>query len=251
MEESSGNLRKIEVCHSPALFDAYFEDEDCTVVVIDVFRATSAMVTAFAHGVEKMIPVSSMEEAERYRAEGYLTAAERKGEKVEGYALGNSPFHYMDEGLQGKSIVITTTNGTKAIEVASKANHVLLGSFLNLKAVAEQVEKLDKDVMLLCAGWKDRYNLEDTLVAGALVEIIEQNLRFGDYSDSAISARQLYRGAKEDLYAYLEDSSHRRRLSRLNMEEDIIFCLKHNEYNIVPYLKDGVLITSGAMVETE
>lgn len=251
MEESSGNKRKIEVCHSPALFEAYYDNSDCTVVVIDIFRATSAMVTAFANGVNSIIPVETLDEARDYQSKGFLAAAERKGEQVEGFELGNSPFHYQNERVKGKDVVLTTTNGTKAIKIAERANHLIIGSFLNITAVVKQIEKLDKDLILLCAGWRDRYNLEDTLFAGAVVSAIEKNLRFGELSDSAISSREMYENAEGDLYKYLENSSHRRRLSRLNLEEDIIFCLQHDIYDNVPYLEDGRLIVEPIGIAAE
>lgn len=249
-EESAPHKNKLEVCHSPALFEAYFDDPDCVVVVIDVFRATSAMVTAFAHGIKEMIPVAELDEALEYQKKGFEVAAERKGEKLDGFKLGNSPFDYMSEDIKDASIVITTTNGTQAVEKAKNANHLLIGSFLNLSAICDKLEELDKDVILLCAGWKNRFNLEDTLFAGAVVdELTRRNIRFSDLSDSAISAKFIYNHAKENLFKFLENSSHRKRLSRLNMEEDILFCLTIDKYSIVPELIDGKIILPTAKVE--
>jgi len=151
---------------------------------------------------------------------------------------------FADGKFKGESLVLTTTNGTKAIDIAKTAMRVVIGSFTNLTAVCDYIEKEDRDVLLLCAGWKDRFNLEDTLFAGAVAQKISQNLRFKDLSDSSIAAINMYDSAKEDLYAFLGNSSHRKRLSRLNMEEDVIYCLTLDQSNIVPILKGDVIVSS-------
>ncbi len=236
-EESSGNIRKVEVVPSPALFPVYFENPNCIVVVIDVFRATSAICAAFESGIESLIPVATMDEAIAYKEKGFLVGAERNAEIVPGFDFGNSPLGFKDGQFKGETLVLTTTNGTKAVEVAKPASKVVIGAFTNFSAVCEYIEKEDKDVLLLCAGWKGRFNLEDTLFAGAVVKKISQNLRFTDLSDSSIAARQMYASAEGDLFGFLGESSHRKRLSRMNMEEDIIYCLTLDQSNIVPVLK--------------
>lgn len=241
-EESSGFLNTVEVCFSPVLFPVYFQDKDIVVVVIDVFRATTAICSAIDNGIEAIIPVATMEEAIDYKQKGFIVGAERSAEVVEGFDFGNSPLYFKQCHFAGKTIVLTTTNGTKAIEMAKEATKVVIGSFSNLDAVAEYVEKLDKNVILLCAGWKDRFNLEDTLFAGALAQKLALNTRFSDLSDSAQAAIKLYDAAKNDLYEFLGESSHRKRLSRLNLEEDIIYCLKLNTSSNVPVLKNGQLV---------
>ena len=241
-EESSGNTRKVEVIPSPALFPVYFENTDCTVVVIDVFRATSAICAAFESGIDSLIPVATLEKAIAYKQKGFLVGAERNAEVVEGFDFGNSPLAFKDGQFKDKSLVLTTTNGTRAIEMAKSAHKVVIGAFTNLTAVCEYIEKEDKDVLLLCAGWKDRFNLEDTLFAGAVAQKISQNLRFSNLSDSSIAAINIYNSAKEDMYGFLGESSHRKRLSRLNMEEDIIYCLTLDQSSIVPVLEGDVIV---------
>lgn len=245
-EESSGNTKKVEVVLSPALFPAYFENRDCTVVIIDVFRATSAICAAFESGVEAVIPVANLEAAFKYKAEGYLVGAERNAEVVEGFDFGNSPLGFKDGKFKGETIVLTTTNGTKAIDIAKSASNVVIGSFANLAAICDYIEKVDKDVLLFCAGWKDRFNLEDTLFAGAVAQKITQNLRFQNISDSTIAAINMYAAAKDDMYGFLEDSSHRKRLNRLNMAEDVIYCLTLDQTDIVPVLKGDVIVSNKA-----
>ena len=211
-------------------------------MVIDIFRATTAICAAIDHEVEAVIPVATLEEATSYKKKGFIVGAERSAEVVEGFDFGNSPLFFKNGEFKGKTIVLTTTNGTKAIEMAKEASHVVIGSFSNLDAVAEYVERLDKNVILLCAGWKDRFNLEDTLFAGALAQKLALNLRFSDLADSTQASIKLYNAAKDDMYGFLGESSHRKRLSRLNLEEDIIYCLKLNKSTNVPVLKDGKIV---------
>ena len=234
--------RKLEVCISPALFPVYYQSKDCVVVVIDIFRATSAICTAFEHGVNSIIPVASVEEALQYKSKGYLAAAERNGQIVKGFDIGNSPFSYMDESVKGKDIVLTTTNGTKAIERAKAADRIIVGSFLNISAVVEFLKKENKNVILLCAGWKDRFNLEDTLFAGAVIDQLQDSEVFTGLADSSLGALRLYQDAKKDLNALLKNSSHRRRLQKLNLEKDIDYCLNMDISNKVPIFRGNALI---------
>ena len=236
------HLRKVEVCLSPALFPVYYSNKNCVVVVIDVFRATSAIVTAFDNGIKEIIPVSSLEEAKEYKEQGYYVGAERKGEIIEGFDFGNSPYSYMQEKLRGETVVLTTTNGTKALNRAKSADRVIVGSFLNLTAVIEYLKSEKKDVLLLCAGWRDRYNMEDTLFAGAVVEGLIQDPLFGNLADSATASMHLYQVAKTDLNEYLKDSSHRRRLAGLNLEKDIVYCLQRDISSNVPILEGNALV---------
>jgi len=233
--------RRLEVCISPALFPVYYQSKDCVVVVIDIFRATSAICTAFEHGVRSVIPVASLEEAHEYKQKGYIVAAERNGEIVEGFDLGNSPFSYMNPQLKGKDVVLTTTNGTKAIERAKTADKIIIGSFLNISAVVDFLNRENKNVILLCAGWKDRFNMEDTLFAGAVVSKLKENPIFTGLADSSLAALDLYESAKSDMNAYLSGSSHRRRLQKLDLEKDIDYCLQMDISDKVPTFKGNAL----------
>lgn len=230
------NQRRVEVCPSPLLFDIYFQNKDCIVVVIDVFRATSAICTAFANGIEKVRTVVDVEEAKSYQEKGWLAAAERNGEVVDGFELGNSPFHYNESLVKGKKLALTTTNGTKAVDIANEANTIIIGSFLNLSSVVNFINKQQKDVLLLCAGWKGRFNLEDTLFAGAVVSGLSKNTIFKGKSDSAIAAENLYNQAKPNMIEYLSSSSHRNRLAKLNLHKDIEFCLQIDQFDVLPIL---------------
>lgn len=209
------------------------------------------MCTAFEYGVKEIIPVATIEEAFAYKKDGFLVGAERDGEIVEGFNFGNSPFSYMDEKLKGQTIVLTTTNGTKAIAIAKGVNEILIGSFLNLDALAKSLIEDDKDVLVQCAGWKNRFNLEDTIFAGALVQKLQEATQFNNLADSALASSYLYTRAEDDLYDFLSISSHRRRLKRLNLDDDIRFCLQKSVYNVVPVFRNGVLVERNALVSTE
>lgn len=232
--------KKIEVCLTPALIDLY-DIEESIVVVIDILRATSSITYGIENGAEAIIPVANVEDCLNYSNKGYLLAAERNGEVVVGYDFGNSPFSYTKEKVAGKTIVLTTTNGTKALHLANKrAYKVVIGSFLNLDSLCNYLASQDKNVMLLCAGWKDQFNLEDTLFAGAVVNKLRKN--FEHFDDSSVAAEDLYALAKDDLRKYLHKSSHSHRLAQLNIEEDVIFCLQLNVCKAIPVLEGERLV---------
>ena len=234
----------IEVCFSPQSYPL-FHNPGSIVVVIDILRASSAITTAFFNGVSKMIPVSTIEEAQEYKNAGFLVAAERNAEIVKGFDLGNSPFGYMSTKVKGKTIVITTTNGTQAIMAAKDAKKIIIGSFLNLDTIVEYLRKEKKDVIFLCAGWKNKFNLEDTLYAGAVAEQLIYKYNFNSTCDSALAALELYKLAKHDLYGFLANSSHRNRLEKLDLERDIRYCLTPNQCPVIPIM-EGKFLVKGA-----
>lgn len=233
----------VKVCFSPLLYPLYASKETVTVVV-DVLRATSAICTAFEHGIARVIPVPDLEDTYFYKDhDDVIVAAERGGEIVEGFVYGNSPFSYMNDNVKGKTLVITTTNGTQAIEAAKDSEIILVGSFLNFEAITNMLRGINRDVMVLCAGWKNRFNLEDTLFAGAVTEnLLEAGFSYATDSDAALASLSLYKSAKHDMYEFLSNSSHRNRLERLHLEEDVKYCLSFNKSTCVPFLKEDALI---------
>ena len=232
--------KRLEVCLTPALLDLY-AIEDSIVVVIDILRATSSIVYGIDNGATSIIPVAQVEDCLNYADQGYLLAAERNGEVVEGYDFGNSPFSYTRSKVGGKTVVLTTTNGTKALHLArSRAYQVVIGSFLNLEALCSWLKSQNKNVLLLCAGWKDNFNLEDTLFAGAVVA--ELRKEFTHFDDSSVAAEDLFQLAKNDLRAYINKSSHSHRLAALNIEEDVKFCLQLNICSAIPVLQGETLV---------
>ena len=234
-------MPKIEVCLSPELLPL-FKLEDKIVVVIDVLRASSCMITGLAHGISEILPVASLEESATYGLMGYITAAERNGLKMEGFDLDNSPFSYMDPVLVGKKICMTTTNGTQAILLSAHSKKVIIGSFLNLKTVADYLYIRGLDAVLLCAGWKGQVNAEDSLFAGAVMHTLQDRFSIGN--DSALLARDLYRMHHSHLEEFLLDSSHYQRLKRLGIQKDIAFCLRHSVYECLPRLENNSIVAN-------
>ena len=210
----------VEVCFTPHLYPLHFDDAD-VVVVIDVLRATTAICAGMANGVKTIIPVASIEEALEYRQRGYIVAAERKGKVVEGFDLGNSPYSWINPELIGKTVVLTTTNGTQAIHTSRRANEMVIGSLINLDAVVKYLHKKKLNVMLLGSGWRNKFCLEDTICAGAIADGLLASGDFRSEEDSTIAAKYLYLSAKDNYLGYLKASSHRRRLQDLNLNEDI------------------------------
>ena len=238
----SQQMNHVEVCFSPPLYPQ-FAREGTIVVVVDIFRATSAMVTAFQHGAKAIIPVSTIKEAREYKAKGYLAGGERNGEVVDGFAFGNSPFSYMNEEIRGREIALTTTNGTRAINIAAKdADSIAIGAFLNLSALARWIVPQGKDVVILCAGWKDRFNMEDSLFAGALTGLLLASGKFVCDCDSANASSLVYRSARRNPLRFLANCSHRKRLKHLDLEKDVEYCLRTDVTDVVPVLMDGKLV---------
>ncbi len=233
--------KHVEVCFTPGEY-TYFKDEYELIVVIDVLRATSAICAAFDNGIRSIIPVATIDEAREYQKKGYLVGAERKGKIVEGFDFGNSPYSYMRESLRGKDVVLSTTNGTKALDVAKDAETVVVGSLNNLDALCDWLIAQNKNVLCLCSGWQDKFNLEDTICAGAIMERLMETGKFQSDEDSSIAAKYLYLSAKDNYFGYLKSSSHRRRLRNLNLNKDIKYCLTPNQTKVIPILKDGKLV---------
>ncbi len=217
-----------------------YDIQDRTVVVVDILRATSCMVTAFAHGAESITPFASLEECRKMKLKGFITSGERDGKKVEGFDKGNSPFEYNGEQVRGLKIAFTTTNGTQAIEKSKGAKEVIIGSFLNLTTVAKYLLLGENNALIVCAGWKGKVNLEDTLFAGAIVEKLKEYL--GPDCDAPLAAQHLYNIAKHDMVSFLNASSHVRRLNKLNIHDDLKFCITPDQYSVLPKLKNGVLV---------
>ncbi len=232
---------RIEVCFSPRDFDLYKEGFEI-IVVIDVLRATTAICAGLANGVKAIIPVDSIEKALDYKEQGYLVGAERKGQIVEGFDFGNSPYSFMNTKFIDKEVVLTTTNGTKSIEISKDSGQIVIGSIVNLEALTNWLVKQNKDILCLCSGWQDKFNLEDSICAGAIADILIKSGKFYSDEDSTISAKYLFQQAKTNPFGLLKASSHRRRLKNLNLNKDIRYCLTPNQLKVVPILKDGKLI---------
>jgi 2-phosphosulfolactate phosphatase len=224
-------LPVLDVCFSPELLPLY-DLRGRVAVVVDILRATSSIVTALANGVTHVFPVAELAECQALgQQHGCLTAAERDGRAAAGFDLGNSPFGYLDGGLNvhGRAVAISTTNGTQALRRSLAADAIVVGAFLNLQAVAEFTREQQKDVVVVCAGWKGKFCLEDTVFGGALAERLAADFDVTS-SDATLAALHLWQQAKADLHGYLLQSAHVRRLNSLEANKDFEFCLRTDEY---------------------
>jgi 2-phosphosulfolactate phosphatase len=228
---------------SPALLNLY-DVAQATVVIIDVLRATSTIATALFNGARHIIPVDSVAKCiELGRQINCVTAGERDGQIAEGLRHGNSPFEYGRDFIEGKILVLTTTNGTRLLHMAldKGAREIITGSFANLSAVAEYLIRLKSNVILACAAWKDRVNIEDLLFAGAVVNRVKDH--FTIPCDSSHIAATLYNTAGSDLYGFMQsnNASHFNRLIEYGLEKDIRFCLEPDRANVLPIYENGKL----------
>lgn len=226
---------------SPQLLDLY-EIKNSIVVIIDVFRATSTMATALYNGATKIIPVDSPELCiELGKQTGGITAGERDGKIIPGLSYGNSPSEYPRSFIENKTLVITTTNGTKLLHMALNqgAKEIITGSFPNLSTVVEYLKNQNAPVILGCSGWKNRFNIEDTLFAGGVIEALKD--QFTLHCDSSLMANQLYRQHAPDLNNYIKTLTHWHRLAAYGLEEDMLYCISKDTAPSLPIYKDGAL----------
>jgi 2-phosphosulfolactate phosphatase len=230
----------LEVCYSPAVFRR-FENPDAIVVIIDVLRASSAICTAIANGAKAIIPVAEIDEARDYKQKGYMVAAERDGYVLDFADFGNSPFNFTRDKVNGKTIVYSTTNGTRIIKLASSAHKTVIGSFLNISALTNWLAEQDRDVILFCAGWKDKFNLEDTICAGAVAERLLSEKSFTTICDSVHAAVDLWSLAKANRLDYIEKAAQRSRLRDKGLDDCIEYCLQEDITEKIPIIQNGVL----------
>jgi 2-phosphosulfolactate phosphatase len=229
---------------SPALLNLY-DVNNTIVVVIDVLRATSTIATVLYNGAKEIIPVDSVERCIQLGRElECITAGERDGQVAPGLQYGNSSFEYPRSFIAGKTLVLTTTNGTKLLHMAlaKGATEIITGSFLNLSAVCDHLVAMKKNVILGCAAWKNKINMEDSLFAGAVISRIKEH--FSINCDSSHMAMQLYNLAKDDMYEFMKNNnaSHYQRLTNFGLEKDIRHCLTPDLANILPEYANGKLL---------
>lgn len=216
------------------------------VVVIDVLRASSTIVTALANGCNGFIPILSpkqaKEEAQQFEKERVLLGGEREGKKIEGFDLGNSPREYKREAVKDKTVIFSTTNGVKTLEMVKDAHRIIVGSFLNLKAVGDYCTNYKGDILIICAGREGRFSLEDTACAGMLIDSFK-NAFSGTYqeSDASLTAWVLYKKFGNNIFEILRKSRHGRYLESIGLDEDLKFCSQLDFFSIVPIFRDGII----------
>ena len=235
---------RIEVVLSPTLYEGRNIKVNHYAVAVDVLRATSAVCAAFVAGAEEIVPLDSLEQLPLYRRMGYTLAAERNGEKLHGATCGNSPTEYMTMDLSGQKLAYSTTNGTVSILRAADSDRLFVGSFPNIDALASQlVAGGERDIVVLCSGWKGDPSLEDTVFAGALIDRIgRKGVELQLVNDAAMMALALWNDAKSDLYSYCLKATHVQRLLRLGCEDDIRWSLTSGLCRLVPEYVNGKLI---------
>ncbi len=228
---------------SPRLLDIY-DVSNSIVVIIDVFRATSTIATALFNGAAKVIPVNDVAKCIELgnATPNSITAGERDGKIIDGLSNGNSPAEYPRSFIEGKTLVLTTTNGTKLLHIALKngADEVITGSFPNLSAVCDHLKLQNKNVVLACSAWKDKFNLEDTLFAGAVINRIKEN--FTIHCDSSLMAEEMYLLHKHEMKNFIRRTTHWHRLAAFGLEKDLEYCVSEDVANILPVYKNETLI---------
>ncbi len=232
----------VEVVLAPNLYKSKLTKEPFNVVIVDIFRATTSICGALDYGIKAIIPVKRIRHARFLKRLGFTVAAERSGHKVKFAHLGNSATDFFKPSFKGKEIVYSTTNGTKAIKRADKADKIIIGSFINLNAVAKWLNDERKNVVVFCAGWKNKINMEDSLFAGALSELLITNYGFITDDDSTKLSIDQWYNAKSDIFDYIEKSSHRKRLRNLVNNELLKYTFSMNKSTIVPLLKGHKII---------
>lgn len=235
---------QLYTCASPALLNLY-DLNHSVVVIIDILRATSTIATAIYNGAKAVIPVASVAECIRIgkQIEG-ITAGERDGQIAEGLEYGNSPFEYPRSFVENKTLVLTTTNGTRLLHMALEKNAetIITGAFVNLASVCAYLNTCNKNVILGCAAWKDRVNLEDMLFAGAVISQVKKQFHIN--CDTSQIAETLYDKGKRDLFKFMKEknASHYQRLHGFGLDKDMQYCLTPGGAEVLPTYKEGRLI---------
>jgi len=235
-------LMKIDLAFTP--FELEKKDlEGKAVVVIDSLRATSTMLTAFENGCAGFIPVATIEEARdlavRMKNPDILLGGEREARALEGFQVGNSPRDYSSEKVRGKAVIMTTTNGTRALVTARRASEVFIGAFLNLSAVCRRLKETGRDAIIACSGEKNLFCLEDFVCGGAMVACLSGEDNFLTMTDAARAAKILYEHFSPDICAMLEESEWGQYLKEIGLGEDIRICAQIDSSGLVPVYREG------------
>jgi len=222
---------------------------DRTVVVIDVLRACSTIVTALDRGARAVMPVVDMAEAGKIASnldpDVYRLGGERDGKKIDGYHLGNSPLEYTQETVETRDVILNTTNGTRALKQATAAEHLVAGCFLNAGRVVDFVQEVADQVTIVCAGRKNRLALEDTLCAGLLLARLWDREEPDVVTDSAHTAFTLYETDRDDLTAALRGANHAERLIQQGNGDDLDYCFRTDTHPVLPYYTENRLLRHG------
>lgn len=235
----------LEVCFSPVLLKAGTNREKQNVVVVDILRATTAICTAFGFGVYSIIPVDNEEQALAMKKKGWLVAGEKDGIKLSFADFGNSPLEFRNPMTRGKEIVYCTTNGTRAINLGKEHGKVLIASFVNLEAVCGWLKRDGRDVLILCAGWKNEFSVEDAVFAGAMADLLVNAYSFLPRSDSTLASMMLWEHSAKDLMKTVSISSHFMRLLGIESREGLKYCFYPEKFHVIPVLEGDRIMDLG------
>jgi 2-phosphosulfolactate phosphatase len=231
----------LEVCFSPALLPAMGKRPGRNVVVVDILRATTAICTAFGYGVSSVVPMVSDKDAVEKKQQGWIVAGEENGIKMPFADFGNSPQEFRNPALAGKELIFRTTNGTKAIDAGKNYGKVFIASFVNLEAVCSRLNKERNDVMILCAGWKDTFSLEDAIFAGAMSDLLVNAYGFLPACDATLASITLWDHASKNLMKTVSGASHYLRLLGIEDRKSLEYCFFPEKFHVVPVLEGGKL----------
>jgi 2-phosphosulfolactate phosphatase len=231
-------MPSVKVCFAPPLFP-YYKNDNAIIVIVDILRATSSICTAFMNGVESIIPVGNDNDLLQYKHLGYVIAGELNGIKLDIADIGNSPHFFSKERVEDKIIAYSTTNGTKIINMAADCKQVVIGSFLNISALAAYLINEKTDVVIFCGGWKNKFNTEDALFAGALAQKLLLNNEWNSDCDAAYVSIGMWNNAQINFEDYIQ---HLAWLKRLKMKEVVDYCFKMDLTKIIPVLKNEKII---------
>lgn len=250
MERKKSGKPELYSVLSPSLLHLY-DLSNSIVVIIDILRATSTIATALHNGAKEIIPVTSVAECIRLSKQmEAISAGERDGKIAEGLQYGNTPFTYTPDFIKGKTLVLTTTNGTRLLHEAldSNASEIITGAFTNFSSVCNFITGQKKDIILACAAWRNKINLEDTLFAGAVINQVKHSFRVN--CDASQIAESIYLQGKADLFGFMKErnASHYHRLMGFGLEEDIRYCLTKDTADTLPVYSDGRLISGKKVV---
>lgn len=236
-------MKKINVCLSPALYK-YYAADDTIVVMLDAIRASASICTAFMNDVELIVPVSDKDEAEEYKNKGYIIAGERDGERIKGFDYGNSPFNFSEENIKGENLAFTTTNGTQVINLVKngmeKNVELVIGSFINISVLTDFLDSGKKDILILCSGWKNTVNTEDSLLAGRIVDLLIKKNKY-ELLEAANLAYNLSLSAGDSYFEFVMKNSPRLNEKSKKLEKDFKYCLTEDITDVVPYLEGNIL----------
>lgn len=243
---------KINLFFSHSSVDSELELKDKNVVVVDVLRTSTTIITGLASGAKEIIPTESIAAAGMIgrNSEGQsLLCGERNGKRIEGFNLGNSIKEYSEENVKGKILVFNSTNGTPSLMKAKFARNCAVLGFVNMSRVVDYISNLKEDFIILCAGKNGEFSLEDTVCAGMLIkELVRKSKSKYDLTDSALGAARLYESYRKSLITMMNESEHGGYLASIGFEDDLLESSRIDSHNVLPLLRNGVIRTLEAFV---